>query len=89
MSVEFDRVSPGKFDSRTLNRNILNRWTGRTKDSLCLFDWDPNIVFYQGGLSLTGSFPNRATQHSAQETGQAFATRSRFGVLDFGVFASE
>ena len=30
MSVEFDRGSPGKFDSRTLNRNTLNRWTGRT-----------------------------------------------------------
>ena len=30
MSVEFDRESPGKFDSRTLNRKTLNRWTGRT-----------------------------------------------------------
>ena len=30
MSVEFDRGSPGKFDSRTLNRKTLNRWTGRT-----------------------------------------------------------
>ena len=29
MSVEFDRGSPGKFDSRTLNRNALSRWTGR------------------------------------------------------------
>ena len=29
MSVEFDRGSPGKFDSRTLNRKTLNRWTGR------------------------------------------------------------
>ena len=29
MSVEFDRESPGKFDSRTLNRKTLNRWTGR------------------------------------------------------------
>ena len=28
MSVEFDRGSPGKFDSRTLNRETLNRWTG-------------------------------------------------------------
>jgi hypothetical protein len=27
MSVEFDRGSPGKFDSRTLNRETLNRWT--------------------------------------------------------------
>ena len=30
MSVEFDRESPGKFDSRTLDRKTLNRWTGRT-----------------------------------------------------------
>ena len=29
MSVELDRGSPGKFDSRTLNRKTLNRWTGR------------------------------------------------------------
>ena len=29
MSVEFDRGSPGKFDSRTLNRTTLSRWTGR------------------------------------------------------------
>ena len=28
-SVEFDRGSPGKFDSRTLNRETRNRWTGR------------------------------------------------------------
>ena len=30
MSVEFYRESPEKFDSRTLNRNTLSRWTGRT-----------------------------------------------------------
>ena len=30
MSVEFDRGSLGKFDSRTLNRTTLSRWTGRT-----------------------------------------------------------
>ena len=29
MSVEFYRESPGKFDSWTLNRKTLNRWTGR------------------------------------------------------------
>ena len=28
MSVECYRGSPGKFDSRTLNRKTLNRWTG-------------------------------------------------------------
>ena len=30
MSVEFDRGSPGKFDSRTLSRETLGRWTGRS-----------------------------------------------------------
>ena len=29
MSIEFYRGSPGKVDSRTLNRETL-RWTGRT-----------------------------------------------------------
>ena len=33
MSVEFYGESPGKFDSRTLNRKTLNRWTGRTTPS--------------------------------------------------------
>ena len=31
MSVEFYRESPGKFDSRTLSRETLSRWTGRTR----------------------------------------------------------
>ena len=30
MSVEYYRESPGKFDPRTLNRDTLRRWTGRT-----------------------------------------------------------
>ena len=30
MSVEFHRESHGKFDSRTLRRETLSRWTGRT-----------------------------------------------------------
>ena len=34
MPVEFDRGSPGKFDSRTLNRKTLSRWTGRKTKSL-------------------------------------------------------
>ena len=29
MPIEFDRGSPGKFDSRTLSRKTLSRWTGR------------------------------------------------------------
>ena len=37
MSVEFDRGSPGKFDSRTLNRKTLNRWTGRINVSYFVF----------------------------------------------------
>ena len=31
MSVEFYGESPGKFDSRTLNRTTLSRWTGRSE----------------------------------------------------------
>ena len=46
MSVEFARGSPGKFDSRTLNRETLNRWTGRTRvpaqDRLA--DFSPRIL---------------------------------------------
>ena len=36
MSVEFDMVSPGKFDSRNLNRETLtlDRWTVRIRASL-------------------------------------------------------
>ena len=30
MSVELYRESLGKFESRTLNRKTLNRWTGRS-----------------------------------------------------------
>ena len=33
MSVEFYRGSPRKFDSRTLNRKTLDRWTGRITTS--------------------------------------------------------
>ena len=38
MSVEFDRESPGKFDSRTLNRQTLSRWTGRSiiTNTICI-----------------------------------------------------
>ena len=32
MSIEFYRESPGKSDSRTLNRKTLTRWTGRKPD---------------------------------------------------------
>ena len=33
ISVEFDRGSPGKFDSRTLSRKTINRWTGRKQEA--------------------------------------------------------
>ena len=32
MSMNVDRGSPGKFDSRTLHRTTLNRWTGRNRE---------------------------------------------------------
>ena len=34
MSVEFDRGSPGKFDSRTLSRETLSRWTVHNNNNL-------------------------------------------------------
>ena len=47
MSVEFYRESPGKFDSRTLNRKTLNRWTGRTSieslDKSWSSRWSPEV----------------------------------------------
>ena len=42
MSVEFYRGSPRKFDSRTLSRETLSRWTGRTASAAA------------GGLELRG-----------------------------------
>ena len=35
MSVEFYSEPPGKFDSRTLNRETLDRWIGRTLSARC------------------------------------------------------
>ena len=43
MSVEFDRGSPGEFDSRTLSRKTLNRWTGRNNDNDNDNDNDINV----------------------------------------------
>ena len=42
MSVEFDRGYPGRFDSRTLNRETLDRWTGRTAEGTGLNGVKPN-----------------------------------------------
>ena len=36
MSVELYMESPGKFDSRTLSRETLSRWTGGTIGSLII-----------------------------------------------------
>ena len=36
MSVEFCRESPGNFDSRTLSRKTLSRWTGRIVVSMSI-----------------------------------------------------
>ena len=36
MPVEFDRGSPGKFDSRTLSRESLSRWTGRNSNRIII-----------------------------------------------------
>ena len=42
MSVELYRESPGKFDSRTLNRKTLNRWIGRI--ILLLLQWGLHLA---------------------------------------------
>ena len=34
MSVAFDMGSSGKFDSRTLSRETLSRWTGRSSNNI-------------------------------------------------------
>ena len=36
MSVELHRGSPGKFDSRTLSRKTLSRWTGRNSITIII-----------------------------------------------------
>ena len=46
MSVEFDRGSPGKFDSRTLSRETLNRWTGRIRPPSVLIILQHIISYY-------------------------------------------
>ena len=54
MPVEFDRGSPGKFDSRTLNRKTLNRWTGRT--TICIVDTGRaanNVMLYDAAGLLS------------------------------------
>ena len=44
MSVELYRESPGKFDSRTLSRKTLNRWTWRMGMNITA-QIDPCIVY--------------------------------------------
>ena len=39
MPVEFDRGSPGELDSRTLSRETLSRWTGRSSSSSSSSIW--------------------------------------------------
>ena len=47
MSVEFDRGSPGKFDTRTLSRETLSRWTGRN-----VFELNKDAISYYILLAL-------------------------------------
>ena len=42
MPVEFYRESPGKFDSRTLGRETLSRWTGRIIITIMISISSPN-----------------------------------------------
>ena len=59
MSVESYRESPGEFDSRTLSRETLSRWTGRMALTINR-PFDPpdmnrvstEVTFGQGDLSV-------------------------------------
>ena len=42
MSVWFYRESPGKFDSRTLSRETISRWTGGTNTATTTNDNNDN-----------------------------------------------
>ena len=60
MSVEFYMESPGEFDSRTLSRKTLSRWTGRiflrfpagtSSDILfVLYGFRPGVSFFVYGF---------------------------------------
>ena len=51
MSVEFDRESPEKFDSRTLSRETLSRWTGRKQWTTVT--WNKHGITWRGhGMSM-------------------------------------
>ena len=56
MSVEFDRGSPGKFDSRTLSRESLSRWTGRTRVDLMDYCASEHSYFWFYLFFLSYSF---------------------------------
>ena len=43
MSVEFDRESLGKLDSKTLSMETLNRWTGRI---MVVTNYSKHVVSY-------------------------------------------
>ena len=60
MSVQFYRESPGKFDSRTLSRKTLSRWTGRNGADAKVMNFDrfgekgTPWHFWEGKSRLTG-----------------------------------
>ena len=58
MSVEFDRGSPGKIASRTLSRETLSRWTGRTTVKI------PWASFRK---TLRGTTPHQANSSGRKE----------------------
>ena len=59
MSIEFDRESPGKFDSRTLNRKTLSRWTGRT-----LQDWECIAARFGAIITISVCIISKLGAHS-------------------------
>ena len=52
MPVECYRESPGKFDSRTLNRKTRNRWTGRNLGPVACRDSAVASLARESGIGL-------------------------------------
>ena len=63
MPVEFDRGSPGKFDSRTLNRKTLSRWTGRIT---------PGLKWYHPAETIGNPMENQGFQLPEDSLGKAY-----------------
>ena len=64
MSMESYRESPGKFDSRTLSRKTLSRWTGRI-----LLMKTAYIVYESWSTECLRAFPESSVTHGELAAG--------------------